>query len=282
MQVIILAAGKGERLMPLTCNTPKSLLQIGNGVTILEQQLENIKRAPQVTEVVLVLGYRAEQVEAKLRGYQTGLLNVRTVYNPFYAHSNNLISLWFALPYLTDEFVVLNGDNVFNSKILAGLLSREVRGSIVMVIDHKDVYDDDDMKVKLDGNLILQVSKKIPVEKADGESVGMIRFAGAGARKLKQVLDSMVREESNKNVFWLSAVQHIIDEGFPVHYHVCDHNDWAEIDFHPDFELIQSNLSRYSEIVSKWREPKVVAEEISNTLTEKITNEDKRVLSRIQ
>ena len=280
MQVIILAAGKGERLMPLTSNTPKSLLQIGNGVTILEQQLENIKEVPEVKEVVLVLGYRAEQVEAKLRGYNTAHLQVRTVYNPFYAHSNNLISLWFARPYLLEKFVVLNGDNVFHHKILAGMLSHEVRGNIVMVIDHKDAYDQDDMKVQLDGNVITQVSKKIAVEKAGGESVGMIRFAGTGARKLKHVLDTMVREECNKNVFWLSAIQHIIDEGFPVHFYVCDRNDWAEIDFHPDFELIQSNLSRYSEIAAKWREPKVVSQDFSDASPEKTHYENKMDHSR--
>jgi choline kinase len=119
------------------------------------------------------------------------------------------------------------------------------------------------MKVRLDGGQIVQVSKKIAVEKANGESVGMIRFSNAGARKLKHVLDTMVRDEDNKNVFWLSAIQHIIDEGFPVHPHVCDHSDWAEIDFHPDFEMIQSNLSRYSEMAAKWRDPLVVNQDSS-------------------
>ncbi|MBT5420035.1 MAG: NTP transferase domain-containing protein, partial [Candidatus Cloacimonetes bacterium] len=65
MKAIILAAGKGTRMFPLTKNTPKSLLDIGQGLTLLETQLHSLQEAG-ITNIVLVVGYRAEQIEAKI------------------------------------------------------------------------------------------------------------------------------------------------------------------------------------------------------------------------
>ena len=69
MKAIIIAAGKGTRLYPFTKNTPKSLLDIGQGLTLLETQLHALQDAG-VTDVVIIVGYRAEQIEAKVKEYE--------------------------------------------------------------------------------------------------------------------------------------------------------------------------------------------------------------------
>ena len=66
MRVVILSAGRGTRMLPLTRNTPKALLDLGHGITVIESQLNSIRDAG-VKEVSLVLGFLAEQVEAKVR-----------------------------------------------------------------------------------------------------------------------------------------------------------------------------------------------------------------------
>ena len=68
MKAIILAAGKGERLMPLTSDTPKSLLELENGTTLLESQLININKTG-ITKVVIVTGYLTEKIESKVEFY---------------------------------------------------------------------------------------------------------------------------------------------------------------------------------------------------------------------
>ena len=241
MNVIILAAGKGERLLPLTRNTPKSLLEIKDGVTLLELQLKSISRCG-VKEVSIVTGYLSEQIEAKVKSYSASYdLDVSIIYNPFYSISNNLISLWLAKYKMGSDFTVINGDDIFHFNVLERLLN--VHGNdITMVVDKKELYDTEDMKVILNETKVQQVSKNIPVEETICESVGIIRFKNYGARLMHDTLDEMVRKEEGKKEFWLAAVQRIIDKGFPVNYLIIEGTEWAEVDFHPDLQMARSQL----------------------------------------
>ncbi len=240
MRAILISAGKGERLYPLTKNTPKSLLEVGNGLTLLETQLHSLSEN-NIKDIVIIVGYKAEQIEAKVKDYQ-GKLNIRTVYNPFYDISNNLLSVWMGRHYMQDDFISINGDDIFSPIVLENLLKS--KHDITMVIDQKDEYDEDDMKViHKDGN-ILEVSKKIDSKKANGESIGMIKFINKGPKIYTDMLEQMVRDPENRNVFYLRAIQQIIDKGFKVNYSLCKETDWSELDFHPDLKLIRTYLSR--------------------------------------
>jgi choline kinase len=240
MKAILISAGKGERLYPLTKNTPKSLLEVGNGLTLLETQLHSLSEN-NIKDIVIIVGYKAEQIEAKVKDYQ-GKLNIKTVYNPFYDISNNLLSVWMGRHYMQDEFISINGDDIFSPIVVENLLKS--KHDITMVIDEKKEYDDDDMKViHKDGN-ILEVSKKISSKKANGESIGMIKFINKGPKIYTDILEQMVRDPENRNVFYLRAIQQIIDKGFKVNYSLCKETDWSELDFHPDLKLIRTYLSR--------------------------------------
>jgi len=241
MKIILLSAGKGTRMMPLTKNTPKCLLHVGNGLTVLESQLEIIKKT-EIKDIVLIVGYLAEQVESKIKKYRDSL-NITLIYNPFYDISNNLVSLWFAKHLMNDDVLVINGDNIFEVKVLHALI--EAKKPITLVIDKKKEYDDDDMKVSIEGDKILKINKDIVKHKIGGESVGMMRFQSDGIIKIKNKLEQMVREKEKHNLFYLDAIQELINEGHAVNYTVISEEDWAEIDFHPDLKLIEDNISKF-------------------------------------
>ena len=120
MKAIILAAGKGERLWPLTRNMPKSLLEIGNGITMLENQILCLSESG-IKEVFIVVGYRAEQIEAKIKHLIEFNCEIKTIYNPFFDISNNLHSLWFAKEVMFEDFIIINGDDVLIPKVIKGL-----------------------------------------------------------------------------------------------------------------------------------------------------------------
>ncbi len=240
MRAIIIAAGKGTRLYPLTKNTPKSLLEIGNGMTLLESQLHSLKEN-NIKDICIIVGYRAEQIEAKIHNYKEDF-NITTVYNPFYDCSNNLISVWMARQFMDQDFISINGDDIFKPIVIENLLKS--KSNITMVINEKPEYDEDDMKVIKQDNHVLEVSKTIPSDQANAESVGIIKFSGMGPTIYKNILEEMVRKEENKNAFYLRAIQEIINKGYPVNYSLCDKDDWGELDFHPDLIMIKEYLKK--------------------------------------
>ena len=243
MKVIFLSAGQGFRMMPLTKNTPKPLLDVGNGLTIIESQLNSIVECGGIDEVIFVVGYRAEQIEAKLKSYSK--VPVRFIYNPFYDMSNNLISLWLTCCEMEEDFIVINGDDIFKANVLQELLKQSSDKNIVMVMDRKKSYEMEDMKVVIKKDQVVRVSKEIPAAEANGESIGMFRFTGCGKKYLKGTLNAMVRDEKSRNIFYLAAIQKMIDEGRGVYYMECQESDWAEVDFHPDLNLVRTNMMRY-------------------------------------
>ncbi len=237
MKVLILVAGTGSRLLPLTRNTPKSLLDLGRGLTLLETQLDAI-RPSGVTDIVLLTGYRSAQIEAKIQYYED--FNFQIVYNPFFEVSNNLISAWMAMPHIDDDFVLVNGDDIYRSEVFENLLAAD--GDVVMVVSRKESYDEDDMKVHISGDRVYKVSKRLMADEANGESIGMIKFQGQGRRWFADELNRMVRIKENLNVYYLSAIQAVMDAGLPVNYVTCAPGDWAEIDFHPDLVALKASL----------------------------------------
>lgn len=97
MKLIILKAGKGTRLYPLTKDRPKLLVELDGKTTLLEKQMQIFAESGVMDKVVYVVGYRTEMIEDKLAEL-SGRLNIatETVFNPVYDMTNNLISLWLA------------------------------------------------------------------------------------------------------------------------------------------------------------------------------------------
>ncbi|MEX0884945.1 MAG: phosphocholine cytidylyltransferase family protein [Phycisphaeraceae bacterium] len=239
MNVVILAAGTGSRLLPLTRNTPKSLLDLGNGYTLLERQLQAVAGAD-LHKVTLVTGYKAEQIEAKIQHYADFEFHV--IYNPFYRMANNLVSAWMALKGATEPTILVNGDDLFKTDIV-GTLAKSTH-DITMVISRKDAYDDDDMKVIIEDNRVVDVGKDIHPAKADGESIGMMLFQGPGLREIQRQLSEMVRHEDQLQLFYLAALRALMRAGAPVHFVEARPEDWAEVDFHPDLLQMRQQLEQ--------------------------------------
>ena len=243
MKIIILAAGKGERLYPLTKNTPKPLIDLGDGETLLEKQLRSLSESRVIDEVIIVIGYLYEQVESKLKNFKTNL-KINTLYNPFYEMSNNLITLWLSKYEMDQDFIITNGDNLFAADVVRDLVNKTNDG-IYVTICYRDNIGEDDMKVILDENKkVLKVSKEI--KESNIESIGLVKVQGEKYRKIYQeVLEQLARDKNYINKFWLETFNILADKGVEIHSFVIDKNKWREVDFHFDLKNLKELIKDF-------------------------------------
>lgn len=243
MKAIILAAGQGSRLLPLTKETPKCLLNI-SGTTILEYQLVTLHSVG-IKDVVLIGGFRVD----KLRDYALryvaahGLdLRIKVINNREYDVTNNLYSLWLAREEMTTDFVVINGDNVFDRKALQKVI-RQSDQSASVAIHRNPSYDNEDMKIRLVGGQVVEISKQIDNFEAHGESIGLRAFRGAGVLAFRYGLDMAMVEDVKRKSFFVKAIQHMIDAGHRVGYVDVTEYKYGELDFPEDLKALEVEMS---------------------------------------
>jgi choline kinase len=236
MKAILLSAGQGSRLLPLTESCPKCLLPLGES-TLLGWQIEQLA-AGGVTEIVVIVGFHAGLVEDYLQELARPGLTLRTVFNPFYNVADNLASCWMARGEMAGDFLIVNGDTMFDVAVLEKLLASPA-APITLATDEKDHYDSDDMKVQRDGTRLVKVGKDLSPDIVDGESIGMILFRGEGPQLFADVLDQVMRTP-NGLTWWYLKVIGILAERDLVETCSIAGLAWGEVDFPEDLENVQA------------------------------------------
>lgn len=242
MKAIILSAGQGRRLLPYTESTPKCLLPVDGERPALEIQLRALA-ACGVTEARVAVGFHAEKVEAFLETHPVPWINVETIYNPFFDSSDNLVSAWLTRPEMDRDFLLMNGDTLFEPAVLRRLLSAPM-APVTLVINGKDEYDSDDMKVSMsaDGRL-RAVSKQLPNDVVNGESIGLMRFTGQGVKAFKAALDRNVRTQNGIKAYYLSVIDQLTRE-IPVETVSMTGLWWGEMDSPEDLVQVRADLMK--------------------------------------
>ena len=230
MKAIVLSAGQGSRLLPLTTSKPKCLVEFA-GRSLLEWQLEALNCAG-ITEVVVVTGFGAEQVEAMLAERAPLGLKVRTIYNPFYKLADNLATCWLVRHEMQGPFLILNGDTLIEPDIARRLLDAPP-APITVTVDRKPHYDADDMKVRSDGAQLSAIGKTL-TDDIDGESIGFLRFSREGARRFVEQIDRVMHTPEGVKLWYLSAINGLAQNGVDIRVASIEGLQWGEVDFHPD------------------------------------------------
>jgi len=233
MKAVILSAGQGKRLLPLTADSPKCILPI-MGQTLIEWQIDELAKGG-IDEVTVVLGYRADKVERILRK-RYGTDRVRTVYNAAYAVSDNLVSCWVAHDQMNDDFILLNGDTLFEAAVLKRLLASGDQ-PVTVVVSQKSEYDADDMKVELEGCRLVKIGKDLIPDQVDGESIGMIMFRDQGPQMFHDAIEKALRDPSSQRKWYLSVIDEMASK-IPVWTCLIHGLQWCEVDYRAD--LIQA------------------------------------------
>lgn len=251
MKAVILSAGQGRRLLPYTANQPKCMVPI-DGRPLLEWQLRSMLDTA-VTEIVIVTGFMAQTVETFAAGLRLRGLEVRTLFNPFFAVSDNLASLYLACDELRDGGIILNGDTLFEPAVLHTLL-REAKAPVNVTIDRKARYDDDDMKVQIDGLRLCAIGKTLAPEDTNGESIGMLYLMPDGAALMKSAMETVLRETDGFRRWYLSAVDMLAKNDFGAVAAVSIEGlGWSEVDCPADMTRAGSLVRGFASRQKKTR-----------------------------
>ncbi len=238
MKAILLSAGQGSRLGWLTADRPKCLLPIGSK-TLIDWQLEAL-RASGVDEVTVVVGFQVDMMETHLAVYDSPDFRVTTKYNPFYKVADNLGSCWLARSEMTQDFLIVNGDTLFEPAIAEKVLSSP-EAPITITIDRKRSYDDDDMKIIDDGGVLSAVGKTLNQEEVNGESIGMLYFRRTGPRLFVDQVEAMMRTADGAKVWYLQSINQLAPTGNVVTCSI-EGMQWGEVDFPPDLDTVREMI----------------------------------------
>ena len=227
-RAIILAAGQGKRLLPLTETRPKCLVEL-SGRTLLAWQLLRLQAAG-VTEAVIVTGFRADAVDAEVAKLNLNM-PVRLVYNPFFTVSDNTASCWIVRAEFDREVLVLNGDTLFGPGVAERLLGAP-EAEVTVAIDRKPSYDADDMKVLTQKGRLRAIGKTI--EAYDAESIGFLRFSPAGAIRFAAGVERVLQSPEGLRRWYLSVIDELAQSGVDVRVCSIEGLEWGEMDFPQD------------------------------------------------
>ena len=222
MTYIILSAGKGAKLYPLTLNHPKSLYKLDDKTTILQRIVHMIRKYDAEAEIVVVVGYMYKQIQRELEDD-----NVQFAHNPFYSVTSSMGSLWFAKEYLQRENVtILNGDIVTSDKLLQDVICQHTDYPYVLLdSSHKDANK---YNVQVQDDLVCVMSKNLTEYK--GNYANVTKLDAVTSRFLLEQLDQMVNEGMYNLFFEDALVQMIFEKNFELYYKDIKEYEWTEVD----------------------------------------------------
>lgn len=240
MIIVILAAGKGKRLMPLTADVPKTILEI-NGKTVLEYILENCINI-HTKEFIIVVGHKKEKLADECNMLRVKYNpNIHLVENKKYFETNTGYSLHLALKRVNDDILIINGDNIFDEQILTNLLKSKYSA---IVIDNVKKLDGESFKVDINKNIIKNMGKEISVENSDGEFIGISKVNKEDIVLFKKILFDLI--EGNPQQYYDIAFR---DLSKKISLDVVYTNGlkWTEIDTFDDLEYAKKLVHELKE-----------------------------------
>lgn len=220
MRIILLAAGIGSRLKPLTQNIPKSLLKVSQGETVIERTLNMINRNLNC-EVIVVTGFNKDKFSDIVNRYD----NCKMINNPFFRITNSISSLWFAREYLDGETIIINADVVFEENLLKMILN--IKKNAVAFYDSSISINADYKVAQQDGKVIV-MSKEL--NEFSGEYIGITKFSKEAIIKVKNKIEDMVNNELFNEWYETALVDMIFNDNFILEAVDVEEYQWAEID----------------------------------------------------
>lgn len=230
---MVLAAGAGKRLQPLTDDLPKTLLQIDGDRSILDLAIANLKHVG-IDEVVVVTGFASARVDECAPELERRYgVKLELVVNPKAEIWNNAYSLWCAREAFAEGVLLVNGDTVHPASVEERLLESRGQDIVIAIDDDLDRMHEEAMKVDLSQEgLLRHITKQMPMADARGEYIGLTLIEPGAAEQLAEALEATWRRDPQ--LYYEDGFQEFVDRGGVVGTAPIGAVDWVEVDDHDD------------------------------------------------
>ena len=232
-----MAAGRGTRISKHIGDIPKSMIDLG-GTTLISHTIDMLHENG-INDISIIVGFKHEVIEKELESK-----GVKIYYNPFYAVTNSLGSLWMAKEEITDEDIIFaNADVFWESGLLYQLL--DDKRKIVMLSDVKRVDDGDYFFNTDDNGRITAYGKELSRDDRNCEYVGIAQVKKEFIPTFKNQLEKMI-DAGEYQKWWENVLYSLTDTE---EIFAADVNDkfWAEVDFIEDYCRIKNYISAKNE-----------------------------------
>lgn len=241
---VILAAGMGTRLMPLTKDIPKALLKI-NDVTLLERMIKNCINAD-ISKFIVVVGYNRDKVIDLCPELEEKYdIEITPISNEKYDVTNTSVSTYLASKFIEendlDDFILVNGDNVVDPEIIVRLAASNNTG---MIIDNFKELNEESFKLIIDdesfneektisNGKINSIGKGLDIPSSTGEFIGVSKVVCDDVAEFNRILEGLIEEDPQnyydfayKDLSNIKTIDFVLTNGL----------EWTEIDDHTDWE----------------------------------------------
>lgn len=260
MKAIILAAGIGSRLQPMTNKKPKTLVDV-NGKPMLGHIIDAINSINEVDEIIICTGFESSQIVNYCEtNYKYNVFQY--INNKDFQDTNNMYSLYLAKDFIDGDFLLMNADLVFDVDVIKGLFLMD--GSAVAV--DKGNYLEESMKVTVgkDG-FILGISKKIKKEKAYGCSIDVYKISDEDSEKLISEMEDIIENQKDLNQWTEVVLDNLFRENkIKAKPFNIGKSRWYEIDNYKDLSKAEI---LFNENIKKLKSKKVYFIDRDGTLT---------------
>ena len=241
---VILAAGMGSRLMPLTKDIPKPLLKI-NEMTLLERMIKNCMNV-NIEKFIVVVGYNRDKVIDFCPELEEKYdIEIKTIANEKYDVTNTSVSTYLASRFIEendlDDFILINGDNVIDPEIIERLYGSNNSG---MIIDNFKELNEESFKLIIDdesfneektvaNGKINSIGKGLDIPSSTGEFIGVSKVKSDDVAEFNRILEELIEEDPQnyydfayKDLSTIKTIDFVLTNGLK----------WTEIDDHIDGE----------------------------------------------
>lgn len=236
MYGIVLAAGGGTRLRPLTDDLPKTLLPVtDDGRSILELAVANLASVG-VTDITVVTGHAAHAIDAVIPHLEaTYGVAITPRFNDRYADWNNAYSVWLVRDVFAQGALLVNGDTVHPADVERRLLDARGQAPVLLAVDDDKKLGEEEMKVNLTDGVMTRITKLMDPSDADGEYIGVTLIEAEAGEALASALEATYTRDPG--LYYEDGYQELADRGgeiraVPIGVGVA----WVEVDDHADLE----------------------------------------------